>query len=411
MIEGTRLRSAVFRKLLGAGTALSAALLVAAPAAHAFNPPAPIKIDGGPLGPLQLSGGADGFAYALTGTGDKTGGGLLGTDKSVGVEFMNGLVELQKSDGLIQGTIEVGATNNFVLGAAPTAASIQTFSTGPLYEGYLTLAPSPNFSISAGQLGSLEGYESGIEWNNFNVLTTDIFSVENSQSTGVEATGTFGPLSGTVEFGDGFDTQQWSYLQASATYTANSNNVLTVFGATNLATIGAGAKFYGNANLAYNSTANTVGARGLGSLVNSSMVGAYYSWTMGNLNIVPEAQYTWVTKTPSVGVADFSSNLGLAVFADYQFGKSPYSLGGFIEYFSNTGQNAFFLNPRSQGFGISLTPTWQGKYLFVRGDIGWIHLTSLGDSTVAGYAGGYGGGAAPTGRDQATFLIETGVLF
>jgi len=381
---------------------LAGVALFAAPAAWAFNPPSPIKIDGGPLGDLQLSGGADGYAYALTGTGTGTN---VGT-KAGGVEFMNGLVELQKSDGLIQGTIEVGSTNNFVLGYGPKATSVTTFATGPVYAGYLTLAPSPNFSISAGHLGSLEGYESGVDWNNFNILTTDIFSVENAQSTGVEATATFGPLSGTVEFGDGFDTQQWSYLQASATYTVNSNNALTLFGATNVATIGAGAHFYGSAITPYNASYVGYGPTSAAPYANSSMVGAYYSWTMGNLNVVPEVQYTWATKTPSVGLTGFSSNLGLALFANYQFGKSPYSLGGWVQYFTSNGADNWFLNPGAQGFGISITPTWQGKYLFVRGDVGLLHLTTVSNT---GVLSGYNSDLK--GRNQATFLIETGVLF
>lgn len=400
MLQGNRLRSGLLRTALVAGTALAAA-----PAAHAFNPPSPMKIDGGPLGQLLLSGGADGYAYGLTGAGSSSSPGLLGTDKSGGVEFMNGLVELQKSDGIIQGTIEAGSTNNFVMGYAPHATSVTTFATGPLYAAYLTLVPNSYISISAGHLGSLEGYESGIDWNNFNVLTTDIFEVENSQSTGVQVTGTLGPVSATVLFGDGFDTQQWSYMQASATYTINSNNAATLFGSTNIATIGAGAHFYGSATTPYNSSFVGSGPGSAAPFVNSSMIGGYYSWTMGNLNVVPEFQYTWATKTPSVGLAKFSSNLGLAVFANYQFGKSPWSLGGWVQYFNSNGPDAWFLNAGSQGVGFSIAPTWQGKYLFVRGDIGFIHLSKVGVPGSAAYT------ASGNERNQATFLVETGVLF
>ncbi len=386
---------------------LAGVTLFAAPAAWAFNPPSPIKIDGGPLGDLQLSGGADGYAYLLSGTGSATTPGLLGTDKMAGGEFMNGLIEVQKSDGLIQGTIEVGSTTNFVLGLKPSQTSVQTFSTGPLYAGYLTLAPSPNFTISAGHLGSLEGYESGVDWNNFNVLTTDLFEVENSQSSGVNATATFGPISGTVEFTDGFDTKVFNYLQASATYTINSANVLTLFGGTNLGRTGLNARFYGNATTAYSS--NSVGLAGAANFANSSIVGGYYSWTMGNLNVVPEVQYVWANKDKTLGLTGDSGNFGAAVFANYQFGKSPYSIGGWVEYFDSNGPDAWFLNPGSRGFGVSVTPTWQGKYLFVRGDVGFLHLTSLGDTTNPAYAGGYG--SDKKGRNQATFLIEAGILF
>lgn len=406
MNRGMTTKFATLRAALTLGTTLATVSFAAIPAAYAFNPPPAIKIDGGPLGELQLSGGADGFAYGLTGTGSSSSYGLLGTSKSDGLEFMNGLVELQKTDGLIQGTIEAGATNYLVLGQAPHATSVTTYATGPLFAGYLTLAPSPHFSISAGHLGSLEGYESNVDWNNANVLLTDIFAVENLESTGVSATVTYGPATATITFGDGFDTQVWNYVQMSGAYTFNSNNVLTLYGATNLGTTGAGAHIYGSATTPYNSSYVGYGPTSGAPFVNSSVIGGFYSFTSGNLTIVPEVQYVWAKKTPSVGLTDTSSNLGLAVFANYQFGKSPYSLGGWVEYFSSSGPDNWFLNPGAKGFGVSITPTWQGKYLFVRGDVGLLHLTQVSNTGVpSGYA------ADLKGRNQATFLVETGVLF
>ena len=138
----------------------------------------------------------DGYAYGLTGTS--------GGNKSNGAEVANGLVELQKSTGELQFTIEIGSNGGAVsLGTHPGKTSITTFSTGALYAGYLTVAPTalPGFTFSGGQLGSLEGWESGVDWNNANQLTTDIFEVQNSQSRGVEVSYTTGPFSGTVEFG------------------------------------------------------------------------------------------------------------------------------------------------------------------------------------------------------------------
>ena len=61
-------------------------------------------------------------------------------------------------------------------------------------------------TFSACQLGSIEGWESGIDWNNANQLTTEIFYVQNSQNRGVSANYTQGPVSATVIFGDGYDS-------------------------------------------------------------------------------------------------------------------------------------------------------------------------------------------------------------
>ena len=149
------------------------------------------------------------------------------------------------------------------------------------------MAPTPSLSISAGQLGSLEGYESAVDWKNFNMLTTSLWEVENAQSVGVSATYTYDRLAGTIVFSDGFDTNVWNYLQLSASYSINDDNNLTLFGATNLGTTGLGAGFYGNATRPYSST--TVASAGAANFVNSSMVGGYYSFfATGNLTLVPE---------------------------------------------------------------------------------------------------------------------------
>jgi hypothetical protein len=389
------------RAVICSGVALVAAQALP-PAAMAFNGPANIKIDGGPLGPLELSGGLDGYGYVLSGAGNSTNYGLLGTDKTDGAELMNGLIQLQKATGLVQFTIEVGSTTSIALGGKPSQTSVQTFSTGPLYAGYVTLAPTSNFSVSIGQLGSQEGYESGVDWNNTNVLTTDIFAVENSQSRGVEATYTAGPVSATVEFGDGFDTGVWNFGQALVTYTINSNNVINLFGATNFGKTGLDAHIYGSATTPYNqSFVGNYGAY----YVNSTMIGGFYSYTTGNLNLVPEVQYVEAKRDASLGLTKSSSNFGAAVFGNYQFGKSPYALAGWVEYFSSNGPDNWFVNAGAKGFGISIAPTWQKNDLFVRGDVGLLHLTTLGVPGSVGY------GTNGTSRNQATALVEAGVLF
>ena len=264
--------------------------------ACAVEQPTPFSFDAGPLGTLELSGGADGYAYALTGAGDELSKGLLGTSTSVGLQFLNGLVKLEKPDGLFQFTIEAGAVNSLTLGTKPKAPTVQKWSTGPFRTAYVTVAPTPNFSISAGQLGSLEGYESAVDWKNFNMLTTSLWEVENAQSVGVSATYTYERLTGTIVFSDGFDTNVWNYLQLLASYSINDDNNLTLFGATNLGATGLGAGFYGNATRPYSST--TVASAGAANFVNSSVVGGYYSFTTGNLTLVPEVQYVWSRKIP-----------------------------------------------------------------------------------------------------------------
>lgn len=385
-----------------------AVILAVAPGlAHAVQQPEPFTFNAGPLGTLSLSGGADAYAYGLTGAGSDANKGLLGTSTSVGVEFFNGLVKLQKPDGLVQFTIEAGAVNSLVLGSKPKPQTAQKWSTGPFRSAYVTIAPTEHFSISAGQVGSLEGFESAIDWKNFNMMQTSLWDVENAQSVGVSATYKYGRFSGSVVFSDGFDTNVWNYLQLSASYAVNDRHRVTLFGATNLGSTGLGARFYGNATRPW--TATSVAVAGAANLVNSSVIGGYYEFKTGGLTLVSEVQYVWSTRNPSVGLTDYSSHFGAALFANYQFTDSPFSLGGWLQYFTSNGRETWFLNPGAQGVGMVVGPTWSPdwakKHLFLRGEAGLMHLIAVGVPGSVGY------GSSGGGRNQATFVAEAGVLF
>jgi hypothetical protein len=162
-----------------------------------------------------------------------------------------GWYKLQKPTGLVQFTIEAGAVNAFVLGSKPNAPAVQKWSTGPVRSAYITIAPTSEFSISAGQIGSLEGYESALDWKNFNMLLTSLWDVENAQSVGVSATYAHGPFTGKIAFGDGFDTNVWNCLQLLGSYDINKDNNIMLFGATNPGSTDLGARFYGNATTPY----------------------------------------------------------------------------------------------------------------------------------------------------------------
>jgi hypothetical protein len=388
------------RQLLGLGF-VAASSLLALHAAQAMSGPTAITIDGGPLGSLSVSGGADGYGYYLSQTNDA--GNLPFSNKSNGAYLANALIEVQKTTGPLQFTIEVGANGGAVtLGTAPSQTSINTFSTGPLYAGYVTVAPEGMpFTISAGQIGSLMGYEAGVDWFNANQLTTEIFYVQNSQSRGVSGTLTEGPVTATVTFGDGYDNGVWNYIQSLVSYTINSNNVLNLYAAGNLGTTGPNARSYADDSPVY---------------ANSNVFGAFYSFTAGNLNLVPEVQYQYTKARAILGMSKPASNLGAAVFADYSFANTPYSIGAWAEYWTShsaastdasPNNFAWFIGPDSEGIGASVTPTWQYKDLFARFDAGYIYLLHHVDANGVTY--GYGNNGS--GQGMFTGTLEAGLLF
>lgn len=380
------------RQLLGLGF-MAASSLLALHTAHAMSGPTGITIDGGPVGDLSLSGGVDGYGYYQSNSANGV--------KDNGANIGNALIELQKTKGVLQFTIEVGSIGGAVTpGANPTGTTfsqttITNYKTGPLYLGYVTIAPTDMpFTISAGHLPSLEGYEATTDWSNPSQFTTDLFWVENNNSTGVMGTLTEGPVTATVEFGDGFDTGVWNFGQALVSYTIDPNNSLNVYGAMNFGRTGPNAYLYGQNTVGYGNAA-----------VNSQMIGAYYSWTMGNLNLVPEVQYVFAKTDHLAGIDKSTSNLGAAVFEDYAFANTPYSIGGWVQYEKSIGAYNWFAGPNSEAVGGAISPTWQYKDLFARVNGGVTYLLNNKDFSTASYGG--------SGRDKFQFVgtLEAGVLF
>jgi len=208
----------------------------------------------------------------------------------------------------------------------------------------------------------------------------------------------------TGSFSDGFDTGVFNYAQALVDYTIDSNDNVNVYYGGNLGRTGLAANTYGSAAQGYSST--NVADYGA-NYINAQIAGAWYSWTKGNLNQVPEVQYAIAKADQKLGLVKSSSNFGATVIATYDFGASPYSLGAFAEYFSSQGPDFWFIAPGAAGEGVSLSPTWQYKNLFVRADAGAVYLNAVSNQYDPAF--GYG----EKGRDhvQATGTLEAGLLF
>ncbi len=386
------------RQLLGLGF-VAASSLLALHSAHALSGPTAITIDGGPIGSLSLSGGADGYAYGLTDTNSG--------QQTVGANIGNALIQLQKTSGVLQFNIEVGSTSGLTLGALGfdgrghvSGTSISSYATGPLSVGSITIAP-PNspVTLTAGHLGSLEGYEATADWYNPTELNTAIWYTQNSNATGVQANITEGPVTAEVQFGDGFDTGVWNFAQALVTYTIDANNVANVYGAANLGRTGLNAHTYGGDTVAEFGT----------NYINSDMIGGFYSFTAGNLNVIPEVQYVFAKVDHQAAIDKSTSNLAAAVFGTYAFANTPYSVGGWVEYEKSQGsQYSWFIGPNSEAVGASVAPTWQYKDLFARANAGAIYLLN---NSASGPGTSYGYGNNGSGKFQFIGTLEAGLLF
>ncbi|MGC9270778.1 outer membrane beta-barrel protein [Acidiphilium sp.] len=397
--------------IIGAGLTLGMTV-----AAHAISGPSWVRLDGGPLGPIEVSGGLDGYFYGQDGTATNPHASIAGS-KSIGAEIDDFMIQMRKPTGLIQFTIQAAEYTNINLGTnRPKEISSDAYTTGPIRAAYITLAPSKAFSLSVGQVDSVEGYESAFAWNNPVALRTVIAAVENSESRGVSATYTHRNLSGTLVISDGYDTGVFNYLQFLLTDTIDANNSLNLFGGIALGVTGPNAFAYGSGGQSAGG-ANGVGGQGQLAAVNSNMLGAWYTWTHGGLSITPEVQYQYTgaihryAGVTSGGMSDDipkqTSNFATAVFGDYQLPKSPFSVGSWIEYATSHGsaaQDAWFAAPNAQLAGITVAPTWQHKNLYTRLNMGYVHLLDRG-TPPAGY------GNNGQGTNQVVATLEFGLVF
>ena len=208
----------------------------------------------------------------------------------------------------------------------------------------------------------------------------------------------------------------WNYLQYLVTGTIDPNNSLTVYGAVPLGTTGPNTFAYGEGG-APQGGANGNGGQGQLAAVNSDMVGAWYTWKLGTLEISPEVQYQWtspLTKYAGVvsgGVSDNipkgTSNFGAAVFYNYKFADTPYSVGGWVEYATSKGsgpQDDWFVSNNAQLAGIAIAPAYQYKQLYARLNLGYVHLLNNG-TPPAGF------GNQGTGKNQVVTTLEFALVY
>jgi hypothetical protein len=194
--------------------------------AHAVEGPATVPLDGGPLGMLDFSAGADGHFYAQSGTSSNSNNSIVG-DKAAGADLAAWMIGLKKSTGLVRFTVQLAEWKDVAVGISkPSQVNGDRFTTGPLRTAYITLAPTPDLKFSIGQVPSVEGYESVFPWNNSVGLVTAAFFVEKSNSHGVQMDYSHGPLAATVIFGDGYDTGVWNYIQFIGTDKINTSNAV-----------------------------------------------------------------------------------------------------------------------------------------------------------------------------------------
>ncbi len=346
--------------------------------------PNPFTIDLGPAGKTYVTGVVSGLGLVQNNRlpGDQTGH----------VDVSNGQLILQKTDGVVQYYLQVGAYSLPSLGTQyipATSGHAMSDFYGAVPEAFIKIAPTSNFSIEAGKLPTLIGAEYTFTFENMNIERGLLWNQEPAISRGVQANYTAGPVVFALSFNDGFYSDRFNWVSGSAVWTINTANTLTFAAGGNLGTTG------------YSNPTTPIAQN------NGSIYNIIYTHTAGPWTITPYFQAAHIGKNATIGIDNAAETFGGAVLANYAF-NPMWSLAGRVEYITSTGSLSngspnLLYGPGSRAMSLTVTPTFQYSRFFARAEFSYVKAFN----TTTGFALG----TSLSNTNQVRGLLETGVLF
>ena len=362
-----------------AGVAQADALSTPAMTAPLAANATPYAFDAGEFGKIYITGQLTGLATWQTNA-------VPGNTGAAKVDISNAQIEIQKSDGVFQFYVQGGTYNFPSLGSAYVRTKDlpeETFHYVPV--AFIKIAPNAAFSIQAGELPTLIGAEYTFTFQNMNIARGLLWNQEPAISRGVQVNYTQGAWTIAASVNDGYFSNHYSTGSALITYVASPKDTFA---------------FAGSANFSKTSRSTFVTpvAQNNGEIFN-----LFWTHTDGALMIEPYLQYSHTKKEVSLGLPGSASTYGAAVLAKYSF-TPMFSLAGRAEYEDSSGKSVSLLyGPKSSAWSVTLTPTFQIKQYFVRGEVSYTRLGSI--------AVGSGFGSLGDKKSQTRARVETGVLF
>jgi hypothetical protein len=342
----------------------------------------PRTFDAGPFGKLNVNGILSGFGFWQD--------HFSSSDQAARADVSNGQIFIQKTSGLVQYFLQAGAYDLPALGT-PLLSMRNTISDyfGALPQAYLKLAPKGNFSFVIGKLPTLIGAEDTFTFENINIERGLLWNQENAVNRGMQLNYSKAKFSGALSWNDGFYSNRYNWLAGELTYTANGANELEFSAGGNLG------------RTAYSTIANPLYQN------NSDIYALIYTHHAKRWMIEPYFQYTYVPVDVKIGVSRATASQGEAVLGSYSFAHDLI-MAGRVEYISSTGSihngsvNLLY-GPGSQAWSLTLTPTYQMKAFFARGEFS---VTQAVDFTA-----GDAFGPKHSNSNQTRGVVETGFMF
>jgi hypothetical protein len=309
------------------------------------------------------------------------------------LDVSNAEAFIQKADGVIQYFLQVGGYSIPALGTPYVNLSEAVNRLyGPLPVAFLKIAPTDSFSIMAGNLPTLIGAEYTFTFENMNIERGLLWNQENAINRGIQLNYSYGPLAASVSWNNGFYSHSYTWIIGSLAWTINPANTLSLVGG-------------GNAGFAKSSNFATPLLNNNGQIYN-----VIYTYNAAPFVITPYFQETNIPFNPAIGVLKSTQTIGGAILASYAI-TDMISVAGRAEYIGTTGnENSpkgsaanLLYGVGSDAWSLTLTPTFQYKQFFFRGEVSYVQANSYAPGAVFGKQG--------INNSQVRGLIETGFLF
>jgi hypothetical protein len=352
----------------------------------------PFRFEPGGLGPAYVTGVISGFGQWQT--------NVAPGDRHWHFDDDNVQLFLNKADGPVQLFVQVGFYSIPVAGVPylrSADASPALYTLVP--QGYVKFAPTDKFTVMIGKLPTMIGAESTFTFQNMNIQRGLLWNQENAVNRGVQMNYTQGDWTIALSVNDGFYSGHPSWISGSASYAIDKSNTLAFVGA-------------GNTKETDVATVRTPLFQN-----NQQIYNLIYTHTAGPWTIQPYLQYSHVPRLPQFGANDSASTYGAAVLANFDFGSDAapaalrvpgFRLAARAEYLDTSGSAAdgtpnLLYGPGSAAWSLTLTPTYQRKNFFVRGEISYVGARNITPGLAFGSDG--------TKGSQVRGLFEAGVMF
>lgn len=306
----------------------------------------------------------------------------------------NALLTITKNTGEVRFTVTGGAYAFPTVGQPLAPTALQSGANTSLYSALPTYAleyvPSAHVTLSAGQLPSLMGQESGFTFQNINVQRGLIWAAETTFSRGVRLAYNNGKITGTLGYDDGYYSgNQGRALEGLAAWSPTANTTWQ-FGFT----------------LPGSNTPGNVTA----AIANKREYDFMLTQQYGKLQLLPYVLIVISPASLSQGYAKAESSAGLALLANYA-ASSASTVGFRFESFNNASaisdasSNADLVGygPGSGATTWTITPQWHPGPFFVRVDFSKV--------TLRNFTPGLGFGATGASANQNRVMGELGVQF